>query len=262
MSVFKERRPLLEDLWRKLSQDHESMEREDWDSMLIEYGADMTEMERNELWNLIAEYDDELYRSEWMIYWRLALDSPYWVKFKQLYSSLLQNIDRDNIPNKNDNALCYQWRLPRYQLSDIQLLFCGYIQRILPNLYVPIDIIYICMYYYHNTILDRIKNCDVSKSFLSGRFEYKSCRFHLELNIENGDEYISFYIVCVAKPKHIEKLRMEYSLHIMEKFIIEQKDSTFYEIDHHKQLFVDFDVHRRDFQHLDSLTINVIIDSI
>ena len=252
MSFWKDRRPILEDLWRKLTQDQESgeLKHEDWNNMLIEHGVDMTETERDELWNLMGDYD-ELYRSEWMDYWRLSLDSPYWIKVKQLYFSLLQNIDRNNIPNKTitNNVLCYQWRLPRYQSSDIELLFSGYIQRISPNLYVPIDIIYICMYYYHyNTILDKIKNCDTSQSFSSGTFEYKSCKFRLKLYIdkdidadddEYGDEsgYISFSIVCVAMPKHIKALKLEYSWNIMEKFIIHKKQSIFNTLMHQEHVF-------------------------
>ena len=295
---WKEVKPMCDDLWYKLTsnvdtthhdQDSAYLSRSDWDNVLMDVSIDMNATQRADLFNSIISMNlmknnhNQTYiysyitKTVWMNYWQKSLDSPYWIKFKQLHHLLLENINRNSIPNNKLNALCcYQWRLPQYNLLDLQLLFYGWIRikLMISKLFIPIDIFQICMHYFYayNHNIDRIKKCKPTKSALSrkyirsGTFTYKSCKFHFQIR-ERSDicdvtNDMEIHIHLLYKPDHIAAVTLNVSIGFMEKFIVMQIPETgdFKFID--AILVCRLNVSRDDIQYLDSLTFNCFLNRV
>ena len=181
------------------------------------------------------------------------------------HDSFLQNIDRNNITHKNNALFCYQWRLPRYKPSDIDLLFAGFIRTKLSKLFmtIPSDIIYICIVYFndHDDIINAIKNCENRASITSGAFGYKSCKFYLELSPRGKaawDADMQLHLVWISKPKDIKAVYFECSGGFMERLIsINNKQLSTQWIED-RTLILSAKIKHEDIQHLDTFTFNFL----
>ena len=166
---------------------------------------------------------------------------------------MLTNIDRDNI-RANKNALCcYQWRLPKYNSLQIELLCSGYIRQE-SNIFIPLDIIAIFAYYVNTNIVDEIKASNDGDVFQSGIFEYKSCIFNFSLYPR---EKKSLAVVALLDaPKYMKEVTIAYTLQFMEKFIERDEQYPFScrRPRNHSFLDVSYD----DLRYLDSITFNLI----
>ena len=119
----------------------------------------------------------------------------------------------------NGDYLDINHQISSYYSLDIQEL--NY-----QNYLYPLKLSRFVRYYFYdnnNNIIERIKAAYSTTEkvlFISGAFEYKSCKFYLIyiLKVINGRE-IYFRIVWSSKPKHIKKIRLKYSFNFMEKFI-------------------------------------------
>ena len=79
-------------------------------------------------------------RNEWMNLIQNEFINQSIEKWKKPHSHYWQTIDRDNIKCTQNTLSCSQWRLPRYQSSQIELLCSGFIRKE-SNKFIPIDII-------------------------------------------------------------------------------------------------------------------------
>ena len=258
-------RVILGDLWKGISKNGDWISHKDLRDIFKAHNIDLTEANRNEISSLIVgSRHNEIFYHEWCDYWDTTVPSefPYWSKFQQLHTKLLQNIDRNNIPNKANNiSCCYQWRFPRYQTYDIQQLFYGYIKENVSKLFIPYDVICICCnYYYQKSMLDQIKMCDgTHRSFISGTFKYKSCKFRLKLKVFSKGQ-ISFFIESIPSSDTVYPLSFKYSFSIIEKFIgVEGQTARLNYCGDYTRIDLGVLLHRKDILHLDTLTINLLV---
>ena len=223
---------ICEDLWNKITfsitetKKSGELTRTQWINAFTALSFDATDA----LFDDITGYDI-ITKHNWILYWQKSLQTEYWGKLKQLHSLLLQNIDRDNIKSVGSNALCcYQWRLPKLQLLEMELLCAGYIRQN-HDIFVPRDIIKICVYYACYNIVDEVKHSESNDSFESGIFVYKSFKFYVTLWVRPHYDFtgghlketcrsFDFTIYWLDGPTDIDGLDLTLSVVFMEKYMV------------------------------------------
>ena len=197
-------------------------------------------------------------RTEWMDLMQNEYMNQSIDKWKKLHSYYLNNIDRDNIKCTKNTLCCYQWRLPKYKSFEIKLLCSGFLRK-KSNIFIPIDVISILMYYvFDNTIIDKIKMSKNYDRFESGIFEYKSCKFCMKLN--NYKQKIDINIVWLDRPKYISKIIIYLSFNVVEKFI-NLKRQIIYRFGWCSShgMVIESHIALDQIQHLDTMTFNICI---
>ena len=184
-------------------------------------------------------------------------------KWKQLHSYYYQNIDRDNIKCTQNTLCCYQWRLPKYQSLQIELLCIGYIKqetKSFADLFIPVDIIKMCMIYVYdnNNIIQKIKNLPQGVMLKSGIFHYKSCKFYVSLTY-NAVDKLRFELTWIAGPKDIGWAQFRFAFELMEKFwfVVHVNDEKDLFLD--DPVCIDESLSRTQISYLDSFTFNLYI---
>ena len=100
-------------------------------------------------------------------------------KWRKLHSHYLNNIKTNTHKVKpTQNTLhFYQWKLPRYQKQEIEILCVGFFRKDAnKSQYIPKDVINILVYYTFENTLNIIKQ---NGTLESGIFEVNNCKFNL-----------------------------------------------------------------------------------
>eukprot|EP01084_Bolivina_argentea_P266194 451415_1 len=146
---------------------------------------------------------------KWEMYY-LKMSSDIANKFEQWYNNLMKEQQKNQMKQKA--VCCFQWRLPRYRLKDVELLIYGYYKNIKSNE----NIINITVNYFgkfdDNTLQNTIgkwKNAKEGENFYSGIFDYKSIKFYFRIDkvdqsykAEKNEQY-RLYLIFIAAPKNV-----------------------------------------------------------
>ena len=237
-----------------------------WLSALKALKMDMTDDEMSNLYQALKPDNTQQHVSfsQWMYHWEHAnISSTYYIKFQQLYTSLLQNIDRDNIKSSRKALCCYQWRLPKYQSLEIDLLCIGYLKqetKTFSDLFIPIDVMKMCMIYVYdnNNIIEKIKNLEQGVILKSGIFHYISCKFYISLKYDTDDQ-LRFELTWIAAPKGIAWAQCEFAFELMEKFWIVGRTRGGTDLFLDDPICIDHSFNRSQICYLDSFTLNLYI---
>ena len=191
---------IFKDLWNKLSPFASiSLDETEWCNALQSLGFDAVKEEMVQLFQDIlnrAGYQDDVYiDSDIFAQSFEKMDTKYLNKFKKLYYQLFSSIDRDHIKTKS--FCCHQWRLPRFKVSEVQLICCGFVRNEF-NKFIPFDIIKICIQYFCSDLqplLDEIAEIsdETGKNWRSGIFDYKSYKFCIEWNVAIEGDKLGFW---------------------------------------------------------------------
>ena len=167
-------------------------------------------------------------RRQWMYLLENSQINGSMDKWKKLHSHYLHNIDRDNIKSTSNTLCCYQWRLPKYQSSQSEILCSGFIRKA-TDIFIPYDVIGILVYYVFDNIVDKINQLGNMDVFESGLFEYKSCIFAVLLypkgvtesnDSDDGKQQpMVVKLIWIDAPKEITEITMNIKFCFAEKFI-------------------------------------------
>ena len=214
-------------------------------------------------------------REEWVEFYadnesiKQAID-----KWKKLHSHYQQSIDHDKIKSSTDTLACYQWRLPKYQSSHIDLLCSGFVRNQKINAFIPDDIIGILVYYVFDNMVDRMKISSKGQRFESGIFEYQSCKFNISILPFGYEEYddddeddeekepdtsMVIEMVFLDGPKHISHIQMHYTFSFSERFISRDTSAWFSYRGERISLTDGIFRHILDINKYSSLTFNIAI---
>ena len=262
----KNNKAIFEDLYRYISDSclllpYVAINPSQWINKLKTINTDIDQTEMFDIYEKVtAGSQDRIKKSNWDLYWKYA-DKKYIEKFKTLQNILVKNIDRDNIKitNKTNALCCYQWRLPRHQTSQIELIFCGF-ARLNCNKFVPYDIINICIYYFGHDfqrILQQYKDREKGKSeFRSGIIEYKSCLFCIKFD----PNYYFWHLEFINGPPNISKIEIDCRFTLMEKFMqMSINNDCKVKVTETISLSPSASMKFEDIKYLNSLTYNLFI---
>ena len=198
---------------------------------------------------------DSYNRKQWMHLLKDdSMNESMMTKFTELRSQYLKDTASDNIKTDKNTLYCYQWRLPRYQPSQLALLCHAFIRQSIDVL-IPNDIINIMVNYLFVNVVNTIRmDEDKERLFESGVFEYKSCKFIIRLSTYDG---LRISIFLLSAPNDIE---VRWDITFVEKFMnfkISKKYSCIWSDEAIASKYCE--LIQDDIQHLKSMTFNVCI---
>ena len=211
-------------------------------------------------------------RKDWMDLLQNEAMDQLMEAWEKLYPHYWNNIDRDSIKTTEDALACYQWRLPKFQPSQIEMLCSGFIRQH-TNTFIPNDIIGVMVHYVFDNIVHNIKMSKNLDVFESGIFEYKSCKFCLifypkgenewEMDNEKSKSRLNVKIMWLSAPEEIRHIEASFSFNFAEKFISICKDKDEMIIFGYRgstsSILYDADMSIDQINHLNSFTFNLFI---
>ena len=138
-----------------------------------------------------------------------------------------------NKSSKSELKSSFTWKLPKLTKINIDLLCKGFINQYTRNLYIPADIIKLCIDYFNDNIeiesLRKTKNTECFKSCKP--FTINQFKFYLDI-YPNGydtssDGYCDVLLNILSIPPNIGRVRINYNISLLELNISSSQVSTF-----------------------------------